>query len=77
VQRLVIADTVEDRVLALQDRKVGVRSPSFDVPTKALYRKHSPMAPSGKARARKSEVSISFLLLHNVTFKRDGFFTQG
>jgi hypothetical protein len=35
------------------------------------------MVPSGKARARKSEVRISCFLLHSVTFKLDVFFCAG
>jgi hypothetical protein len=55
IQRLVIANTVEDRVLALQERKVrsGISAFINILPDIPIRSKTLPTAVSGKVTARK------------------------
>ena len=68
VQRLVIAETVEDRIMALQERKV--RRPV--APRRSMAESDSsnlwPMAVWGKVKGRRWAVSILFLISIQMTF---------
>lgn len=67
VQRLVIADTVEDRVLTMQERKVhGPASPTVSKPNCYLFSKPSPTEVWVKGPERRSAVSnvLYFLFSH-------------
>lgn len=54
IERLVIANSVEDRILELQERKASISSVSERANIDVLFRKHFPTEVLEKAMARRS-----------------------